>query len=88
MTFVNGELQARLMTRVRGLDPQRCLVVPVDVSKAIAVALVADHYGEVVVAPFEFALTETGFAVLSAAIVRAQHERDALIVRVGVEGSI
>ena len=62
MTFVNGELQARFMTRIRGLDPQRCLAVPVDVGKAIAVALVADHYGEIVVAPFAFALTETGFA--------------------------
>ena len=87
MTFVNGELQARFMTRVRGLDPQRCLVVPVDVGKAVAVALVADHYGEIIVAPFEFALTETGFAVLSVAITRAQHERDALIVRVGVEAA-
>jgi transposase len=87
MTFVNGELQARFMTRVRGLDPQRCLAIPVDVGKAIAVALVADHYGEIIVAPFEFALTETGFAVLSAAITRAQHERDALVVRVGVEAA-
>ena len=69
MTFVNGELQARFMTRIRGLDPQRCLVIPVDVGKAVAVALVADHYGEVLVAPFEFALTEAGFAVLSDAII-------------------
>ena len=87
MTFVNGELQAQFMARIRGLDPQRCLVIPVDVGKAIAVALVADHYGEIVVAPFEFALTETGFVVLSAAISRAQHERDALVIRVGVEAA-
>ena len=85
MTFVNGELQAQFMARIRGLDPQRCLVIPVDVGKAIAVALVADHYGEIVVAPFQFALTETGFVVLSAAMSRAQHERDALVFRVGVE---
>ncbi|MBV8347916.1 MAG: hypothetical protein JOZ49_10400 [Mycolicibacterium sp.] len=32
MTFVNGELQARFMARIRWLDPQRCLAVPVDVS--------------------------------------------------------
>ena len=38
MTFVNGELQARFMTRIRGLDPQRRLAAPVDVGKAIAVA--------------------------------------------------
>src|ERR1700740_2609881 len=87
MTFVNGDLQARFMARVRGLDPQRCLAIPVDVGKAIAVALVADHYGEIIVAPFEFALTETGFAVLSAAITRAQHERDVVVVRIGVEAA-
>lgn len=87
MTFVNGELQARFMARVRGVDPQRCLVIPVDVGKSSAVALVADHYGEMVVAPFEFALTEAGFGMLSAAIARAQAERDAMIVRVGVEAA-
>ncbi len=85
--YVNGELQAQFMTRIRGLDPQRCLVIPVDVGKAIAMAMVADHYGEIIIAPFEFALTETGFAVLSAAISRAQNERDALIIRVGVEAA-
>jgi transposase len=79
MTFVNGDLQARFMARIRGLDPQRCLFIPLDVGKAIAVALVADHYGEIVVAPFEFALIETGFAVLSTATTRSQHERDALV---------
>lgn len=87
MTFVNGDLQARFMARVRGVDPQRCLVVPVDVGKASAVALVADHYGEILVAPFEFTLTEAGFGVLAAAITRAQAQRDGVIVRVGVEAA-
>ena len=75
------------MARIRGVDPQRRLAIPVDVGKATAVALVADHYGEILVAPFEFALTEAGFAVLSAATTRAQVERDALIVRIGVEAA-
>jgi len=87
MTFVNGELQAQFMTRIRGLDPQRWLVVPVDVGKAVAMALVVDHYGEIVVAPGGFALTETGFAVLSAAISGAQHKRNAVITRLGVEAA-
>jgi hypothetical protein len=60
MTFVNGELQARFMTRVRGLDPQRCLAVPVDVGKAVAMALVADHYGEILVAPLSSNFVELG----------------------------
>ena len=46
MTFVNGEVQARFMARIRGVDPQRCLAIPVDVGKATAVALVADHYAK------------------------------------------
>lgn len=61
MSHVGGQLQAQFMARVRGRDPQRCLVVPIDVGKSTAAALIADHYGEVVVEPFDFALTEAGF---------------------------
>jgi transposase len=50
-------------------------------------ALVADHYGEIVVAPFEFNLTETGFAVLAGVVARAEALRSAEIVRVGVESA-
>src|SRR5271166_43962 len=88
MTFVNGELQARFMGRIRGLDPQRCLVVPVDVGKTSAVALVADHYGEILAPPFEFALTETGFAALVAAVGGARVERDAVAKLAADDGSL
>jgi transposase len=87
MAHVGGRLQAEFMARVRGRDLARCLVVPVDVGKSMAMALVADHYGEVVVAPFEFELTETGFASLAAAVARAEALRVAEIVRVGVESA-
>jgi hypothetical protein len=87
MPHVGGQLQALFMARVRGLDPQRCLVVPVDVGKSMAMALVADHYGEVVVEPFEFALNEAGFAMLAAAIARSESVRSAEVVRVGVESA-
>lgn len=87
MTHVGGQLQAQFMARVRGRDLERCLVVPVDVGKSSAMALVADHYGEMVVAPFEFALTETGFAVLAGSIARAETARSAEVVRVGVESA-
>jgi transposase len=73
------------MARMRGRDHGRCLVVPADVGKWMAMALVADHYGEIVVAPFEFDLTETGSALLAGAIARVETLRAAEIVRVGVE---
>jgi transposase len=87
MAHVGGRLQAEFMSRVRNRDPGRCLVVPIDVGKSAAMALIADHYGEVVASPFEFALTETGFATLAATVARAEAERTAEIVRVGVESA-
>ncbi len=87
MAHVGGQLQAQFMARVRGRDLERCLVVPVDVGKSTAMALVADHYGEMVVAPFEFALTETGFGVLAGALARAEAARAPEVVRVGVESA-
>lgn|GEM_PF-516321 len=85
--FVGGRLQAEFMARARGLDPARCLVGPVDVGKWSAMALVADHYGEVVVAPFEFALSEPGVQVLLSAICEARRARQAEICRAGVEAA-
>ena len=43
MANVGGRLQAQFMARIRGRDPDRCLVVPVDVGKSAAMALIADH---------------------------------------------
>jgi hypothetical protein len=68
VAHVGGQLQAKFMVRVQGLDPARCLVV-------------------IVVAPFEFDLTETGFQALAVAISRSEAARSAEIVRVGVESA-
>jgi transposase len=87
MAHVGGQLQAQFMSRVRGRDPERCLVVPVDVGKSTACALVADHYGEMIVQPFDFPLSETGFGLLASAVARAQTCRAAEVVRVGVESA-
>jgi len=48
------------MAGIRGVDRECCLVVPVDVGKWSAIALVADHCHEVVVDPFTFELTDDG----------------------------
>ena len=87
MRFVGGDLQGRFMARVRGVDALRCLVVPVDVGKWSAMALIADHHGEVVVAPFEFRLDEPGVRRLVSVIEVAGVERDAAVCRVGVESA-
>ncbi len=87
MRFVGGDLQGEFMTRVRGVDPRRCLAVPVDVGKWSAMALVADHHGEVVVAPFTFNLDEPGVRRLLSVIEVAVVERDAAVCRVGVESA-
>ncbi len=75
------------MARVRDVDPRRCLVVPVDVGKWSAMALVADHHGEVVRAPMEFRLDEPGVRWLLSAIADAASDVDAVVCRVGVESA-
>jgi transposase len=87
MRFVGGELQGEFMKRLRGVDPGRCLVIPIDVGKTVAMSLVADHYGEVIIDPFEFDLTESGVAGLIEAIAMAEGARSAVVVRVGVEAA-
>jgi transposase len=87
MRFVGGDLQGDYMARVRGVDPRRCLVVPVDVGKWSAMALVADHHGEVVVTPFIFNLDEPGVRRLLSVVETASGDRDAAVCRVGVESA-
>lgn len=75
------------MERVRGADPAACLVVPVDVGKWSAMSLVADHHGEIVVAPFEFRLDEPGVRGLLRVIEAEVTARRAVVCRVGVEAA-
>jgi transposase len=72
---------------VRDLAPQRCLVVPVDVGKRTAMALVADHYGQIVGEPFEFGLTVSGVDALTTAIDGVAKRVAAGSVRVGIEAA-
>jgi transposase len=85
--FAGGVAQAGYVDRVRGLPLERCLVVPVDVGKSTAVALVADHYGQILAAPFQFDLTVSGAAALVAVIAEVRQRVGALSVRVGVEAA-
>src|SRR6266508_6811971 len=88
MGFIGGDLQERFVERVRGVDSGRLLSVPIDVGKASAAALVCDFWGEVVVPPFTFPLTEPGVQRLRLAVARAEAGRDAAGVRAGLEQAV
>jgi len=85
--LVKSKGQAEYMTRIRGLGRERCLVVPVDVGKRSAMALVADHCHEVVVDPFMFELNESGFEQLLAKADAYAEFVGAGHVRFGVEAA-
>ena len=87
MRFVGGDVQALFVEQVRGLGPERCRLVPVAGGKSTAMALVADLFGQVVVEPFGFDLTEHGVGVLVAAVSEAESAREARLVRFGVEAA-
>ncbi|MGZ4710568.1 MAG: IS110 family transposase [Acidimicrobiales bacterium] len=87
MRFVRGAEQGAFIGRVRGWGPGQALVVPVDVGKATAMAMVVDVFGEVVAPALEFDLHERGVEQLLAMIARAEAAREARMVRVGVEAA-
>jgi transposase len=61
------------------------LAAPIDVGKRSAAALICDFWGEIVTAPFEFDLNQSGFTKLRAELARAEASRDVALIRVGVE---
>lgn len=84
---VSQQGQSEYMARIRGLERERCLVVPVDVGKRSAMALVADHCHDVVVEPFTFDLCVSGVKELTAAVERYGSLVGAGSVRFGVEAA-
>lgn len=88
MGFAGGAAQAEYMSQVRGLPPERCLVVPVDVGKRTAMAVIADRNGEVVGDPVEFELTVPGRDRLIDRVAAGDRQvGGALHVRYGVEAA-
>lgn len=85
MGFIGGDLRESFIGRVKGADPGRLLAVPIDVGKYTAAALVCDFWGEIVARPFTFKLNERGFQDFAVIVARAEAEREAGWVRVGLE---
>ena len=85
MRFIGGVTQQEYVRRTRQFLPSQCLAVGVDVGKRDALALIADHHGEVVGAPVAFALTEPGVRSLEEGLQQAVRTRQARSVRVGIE---
>jgi transposase len=83
--YIGGAEQGRFVERIRNAERDRLLAVPIDVGKRTAAALVCDFWGEIVTAPFEFDLNESGFTKLRAELARAEACRDIALTRVGVE---
>jgi hypothetical protein len=85
--FVGGPEQAEFMARVRDMDPGRVLLVPVDVGKWTAMAMITDLRGEIIAAPFLFDLTVSGVEHLARRTAGVAADRSAVMCRVGVEAA-
>jgi transposase len=85
MGFIGGDLRESFISRLKGANPGRLLAVPIDVGKYTAAALVCDFWGEIVAPPFVFKLNERGFQDFAVVVARAEAEREAGWVRVGLE---
>jgi len=85
VSFIGGGQQEEFVDKIRDAKRERLLAAPIDVGKHKAAALVCDFFGEIVIPPFEFALNEQGFIEFRTALARAEAQRDAAWVRVGIE---
>ncbi|MGH2759903.1 MAG: IS110 family transposase [Actinomycetota bacterium] len=85
MSFIGGTQHARFVDKVREGDRDRLLVAPIDAGKHTAAAMVCDFWGEIISPPLEFTLDESGFSKFTEVLARAEAERDATWVRVGLE---
>jgi transposase len=84
---IAGAGGAELTARIRGIAPERCLAVGVDVAKASWRLLVADFLGEVVVEGTTIVADEAGYAELRKRVDDAAIDAAAQVVRVGIEAA-
>lgn len=87
VVFVRGTDQAEFVSRLRGVAGDQVLLVPVDVGKRSAMALVGNQLGEVVVDAFEFGLDREGLDVLLRRVAGAEEKAGAVVVRFGIEAA-
>jgi transposase len=87
MVHVHGAQVQRLVEQTRGIPPEQLLVVPIDVGKHQAMALVSDFTGEQLVGPFRFSMTRAGVAELVGRVQRVGAGRPVRLVRVGIEAA-
>lgn len=87
MVHVHGRDVAQRAAEIKLLPAARRLLVPVDVGKHEAMALVADGAGERLVAPFTFSLDRFGMGSLVERVTRASRDRGEVQVEVGVEAA-
>lgn len=85
--FAGGAAQAGYVARIRGLAPDRCLVVSIDVGKWSVAALVADQHGQVMGELFEFDLTVSGIDRFVGVVGAVERRAGAQSVRIGVEAA-
>jgi transposase len=87
MVHVHGRDVAQRAARIARVAAERRLLVPVDVGKHEALALVADATGERLVAPFTFALDGPGLAQFVQQVERVAGARNDVQVEVGIEAA-
>jgi transposase len=84
---IGGQRAAGFLELVRGIDPQRVLLVGVDVAKATWFVVVSTLLGEVVVNGARLVADRAGLAELERLIAAARAELDAQLVVVGIEAA-
>ncbi|WP_205600795.1 hypothetical protein [Gracilibacillus sp. YIM 98692] len=90
MRLLNGKQglrRSQFAKEIRGIDLEKVLIVPINVSKVLQKAMILNYYGEPIETSFSFMVSKTGMKVLTDKIERAKKSLQTDKVFIGIEAT-
>jgi len=82
IAYSKGE---RFTKKIRNLDKNKILIIPIEVAKDTHKALVANYYGDILLQPFSFSNNKLGVDLFNTSVMQVAKEIQAQKILVGLE---
>jgi transposase len=84
---ISKQKRNRFIDQIRGLDPERILIVPIDMAKFSGKAMICNYYVDILIDPFSFSMDQSGIEKLISEIQCAVKQYNALKVFTAIEST-
>ncbi|WP_163583489.1 IS110 family transposase [Gracilibacillus saliphilus] len=82
-----GLRRSQFAKELRGMNLEKVLIVPIDVSKVLQKAMILNYFGECIESSFSFMVSRTGMKVFTDKIEKAKEELQTDKVFIGIEAT-